>query len=187
MSSTPLPLTGRLIEDRRLDDELMAQVAKGSEAAVESLVLRHRDRLVQLSARLTSDRGQAEDIAQETFVRLVDHARNYEGRGQFTSWLYTIARRLSFNVIRARRRRPEVPLDAAYDRPSHSNPEKTLELKEVHRALRGLPDRQRRALWLKAVEGRSYREIAKTLECSESDVANAVFRGRETLARLLRD
>ena len=184
--TTLLPAAGPLPEDRRLDDELMAQVATGSETALESLVLRHRNRLVRLSARLTGDRGHAEDIAQETFLRLVDHAGDYEGRGQFVSWLQTIARRLAFNMILARKRRPEVSIEAAYDRVSLSNPEKTLELKEVHRALAELPERQRKALWLKAAEGRSYREIAKNLECTESDVANAIFRGRETLTKLLR-
>ena len=174
---------GRFCGERSLDDRLMMEVAAGSELALESLWLRHRTRLVQLSARLTNDRGRAEDIAQETFLRLVDHAPHYQARGQFTAWLFTIARRLSLNAIRARRRRPEVPLDAAFDRPSTLNPEKALELQEVHGAMALLPERQRRALWLKAVEGRSYREIAVTLACSESDVANAIFRGRETLAR----
>ena len=186
MSAALVPAAGQMIEDRLLDDELMVQVASGSESALESLITRHRDRLVRMSARLVSDRGHAEDIAQETFIRLVDHARDYEGRGQFVSWLYTIARRLSFNVIRGRQRRPEVALEAAHDRPSYATPEKALELKEVRRALASLPERQRKALWLKAAEGRSYREIAQTLACTESDVANAIFRGRETLARFLR-
>ena len=187
MSAALVPAAGQLIESRRLDDELMAQVANGSETAIESLMHRHRDRLVRLGARLTGDRGHGEDIAQETFLRLVDHAGAYQGRGQFVSWLQTIARRLSLNVIRARSRRPEVSIEAAYDQVSPANPQKTLELKEVRKALTRLPERQRKALWLKAVEGRSYREIATTLECTESDVANAIFRGRETLARLLRD
>jgi RNA polymerase sigma-70 factor (ECF subfamily) len=187
MSAALVPAAGRLIEDRRLDDELVAEVARGSETALESLIGRHRDHLVRLSARLTRDPGQAEDIAQETFIRLVDHARGYEGRGQFTSWLRTIARRLSLNAIRTRRRRPETPLEAAHDRPSRDNPEKALEWREVRRALADLPERQRKALWLRAGEGRSYREIAKALACSESDVANAIFRGRENLARSLRD
>ena len=187
MSAALFPAAGHLLDDRRLDDELMTEVGRGSEAALESLIHRHRDRLVRLSARLTSDRGQAEDIAQETFIRLVDHAPAYEGRGQFVAWLHTIARRLCFNVNRARQRRPEVALEAAHDRPSYATPEKALELKEVRRALAQLPERQRKALWLKAAEGRSYREIAAALECSESDVANAIFRGRETLARYLRD
>ena len=186
MSATLVPV-GPTIDDRRLDDELMAQVAAGSDEALQSLVLRHWNRLVRLGARLTGDRGHAEDVAQETFIRVVDHARDYEGRGQFTSWLQTIARRLSLNVIRARSRRPEVSIEAACDQVSPANPERTLELKEVHRALARLPERQRTALWLKAVEGRSYKEISKTLDCSESNVANAIFRGRETLVRLLRD
>lgn len=187
MSAALVPAAGQLIDDRRVDDELMAQAALGSETAFESLVSRHRDRLVRLSARLTGDRAQAEDVAQETFLRLFRHAADYEGRGQFVSWLQTIARRLSLNVIRSRKRRPEVPLESALDKPSDANPEKALELREVRLALARLPERQRRALWLKACEGRSYREIAQTLACTESDVANAVFRGRETLARLLRD
>ncbi len=187
MSAALLPAAASLIEDRRLDDELMAQVASGSETALLALMVRHRTRLVRLGARLTGDHGHGEDIAQETFLRVLDNADAYEGRGQFVSWLQTIARRLSFNFIRARSRRPEVSLEAAYDRVSPANPEKALELKEVHRALSKLPERQRKALWLKAVEGRSYREIATALECTESDVANAIFRGRETLARLLRD
>lgn len=187
MSAALVPAAGRMIEDRRLDDELMAEVASGSETALESLVARHRDRLIRMSARLTSDRGHAEDIAQETFIRLIGHAREYQGRGQFVSWLYTIARRLSLNALRAKQRRPEVALEAANDRPSPVTPEKALELKEVRRALASLPERQRKALWLKAAEGRSYREIATILECTEQDVANAVFRGRETLSRLLRD
>ena len=187
MSAALLPAPLSLIEDRRLDDALMAEVARGSEAALESLIQRHRDHLVRLSARLTRDRGEAEDIAQETFIRLVDHAPAYEGRGQFVSWLQTIARRLSFNVNRARKRRPEVALEAAHDRPSFATPERALELREVRRALARLPERQRKALWLKAAEGRTYREIAAMLDCSESDVANAIFRGRETLALFLRD
>lgn len=174
-----------MFEERSLDDDLMAQVARGSEAALEALVLRHRERLVRLSARLIHDRSQAEDVAQETFIRLLRHAPGYEGRGQFSAWLQTIARRLSLNVLRMRQRRPEVSIEAAFDRPSRVNPEKGIELKEVQRALARLPKRQRKALWLKAAEGLSYREIAETLECSEPDVANAIFRGRETLSRLL--
>ena len=186
MSATLATAAGPSIEDRRLDDELMAQVAAGSETAIEALMLRHRDRLVRLSARLTGDHGYAEDVAQESFLRLLANAQAYQGRGQFVAWLQTIARRLSFNVIRRRSRRREVSIEAAEGRVSPANPEKSLELKEIRVALGRLPERQKKALWLKAVEGRSYREIAKSLECSESDVANALFRGRETLSQLLR-
>jgi len=178
---------GPVLEERRLDDELMAEIAAGSQVAIETLIQRHRDRLVRLSTRLTHDPAQAEDIAQETFVRVIDHAGAYEGRGQFTAWLQTIARRLSLNALRARRRRPEVSLEEAAELPESGSPEKTIELEEVRKAMSRLPERQREALWLRASLGKSYREIAESLRCSEADVANAIFRGRETLARLVRD
>lgn len=178
---------GPSFEERRVDDQLMAEIAAGSQAAVEALILRHRARLVRLTSRLIGDPAQAEDIAQETFVRVVDHAGAYQGRGQFTAWLQTIARRLSMNVLRGRRRRPEVSLDEAVGLPDAASPESSLELAEVRRAMARLPERQQQALWLRACFGKSYREIAATLGCSDADVANAIFRGRETLSRLLRD
>ena len=167
------------------DAALVQRCLSGDSDALRSLVLRFQGVVFSLCVRMLGDRHEAEDVAQETFIRLVRHAPGYEGRGQFSAWLQTIARRLSLNVLRTRKRRPEVSIEAAFDRPSRVDAEKGLELKEVQRALARLPKRQRKALWLKAAEGLSYREIAEALACSESDVANAVFRGRETLAKLL--
>lgn len=187
MKSPILSTLGPTCDERQLDDQLMADIAAGSQAAIETLIRRHQARLVRLSTRLTHDPAQAEDIAQETFVRVIDHAGAYEGRGQFTAWLQTIARRLSLNALRSRRRRPEVSLDEAAELPESGSPEKAIELEEVQKAMSRLPERQRQALWLRASLGKSYREIAVSLECSEADVANAIFRGRETLSRLVRD
>lgn len=180
---TPL---GARSEGRDADDELMAQVAAGSEEALAALVARHRGRLVRLGVRVIGDRGRAEEVAQEAFLRVFRHAREYEGRGQFTSWLLTIAARLCLNANRARHRRPEAPLEAAGERAAPSSPERALELRELREALALLPARQRAALLLKAVHGQSYREIARALECSETDVANAIFRARKALARARR-
>lgn len=187
MKSPVLSAVGPACDERRLDDQLMADIAAGSQAAIEALIRRHRARLVRLSTRLTNDPAQAEDIAQETFVRVIGHAGAYEGRGQFTAWLQTIARRLSLNALRSRRRRPEVSIEEAAELPEAGSPDKAIELEEVRRAMSRLPERQRQALWLRASLGKSYREIALSLKCSEADVANAIFRGRETLARLVRD
>lgn len=173
-------------DGRRLDDELMAEVARGSQAALAALMTRHRERVVRLSQRAVGDRGRAEDIAQETFLRVFRHARDYEARGQFGSWLLTIASRLCLNAARSSRRRPEAPLDSAAEQAAPSSPERALELRELGDALLSLPPRQRMALLLKAVEGQSYREIARELLCSETDVANAIFRARKGLARILR-
>ncbi len=163
------------------DDALMAEVATGSEEALAQLVGRHRDRVVRLAARTLGDRGRAEDVAQETFLRVFRHAGEYEQRGQFLGWLLTIATRLCLNAARGQRRRRELPLEALGERPAPSSPERLSLLSEIHGALLELPARQRLALLLKATQGRSYREIAATLECSEQDVANAIFRARKAL------
>lgn len=165
------------------DDALMAAVAAGSEEALAQLVDRHRDRIVRLAARTLGDRGRAEDVAQETFLRVFRHAGEYEGRGQFLGWLLTIATRLSLNAARGERRRRELPLEALGERSSPSSLERLSLIREIQAALLELPARQRLALLLKATQGRSYREIAATLECSEQDVANAIFRARKALVR----
>jgi RNA polymerase sigma-70 factor (ECF subfamily) len=167
------------------DDALMAEVALGSEAALETLVLRHRERVVRFGRRALGDAGRAEDLAQETFLRVFRHAAEYQGRGQFTAWLLTIAARLCHNARRSERRRPELPLEAAERRAAPGSPLRAVEARDLNAALEGLPERQRLALLLKAVEGLTYREIARALDCSEQDVANAVFRARRALSSRL--
>jgi RNA polymerase sigma-70 factor (ECF subfamily) len=178
-SPQPLPLAAPS------DDELMGQLALGSSAALDELVARHRERLVRLGVRTLGDRGRAEDVAQETFLRVFRHAPSYHPRGQFVAWLLTIASRLCLNASRDRDRRAELPLDCSPHPAAPSSPERALELRELRTAMARLRPRYRLALVLKAVEGLSYREIAGILECSEADVANAVFRARKALAREL--
>lgn len=167
------------------DDELMVRLAAGSEPALEELVTRHRGRLIRLGVRALGDRGRAEDIAQETFLRVFRHAASYRAHGQFSSWLLTIASRLCLNAARNRARRPELALASLPERPSPASPERWLEVRELREALGRLQPRYRLALILKAVEGLSYREIARALDCTETDVSNAVFRARKALAKEL--
>jgi RNA polymerase sigma-70 factor (ECF subfamily) len=180
MTTSPHPLA-----PAPSDDELMTQLASGSASALDELIARHRPRLVRLGVRALGDRARAEDVAQETFLRVLRHAPSYRPRGQFAAWLLTIASRLCLNATRDRDRRAELPLDSAPHPASPSSPERSLELRELRGALAKLRPRYRLALVLKAVEGLSYREIAAILDCSEADVANAVFRARKALAREL--
>jgi RNA polymerase sigma-70 factor (ECF subfamily) len=183
MASEPLPERDPAADTT--DDELMARLAAGSESALDELSARHRGRLVRLATRALGDRGQAEDVVQETFLRVFRHASTYRPQGHFSSWLLTIASRLCLNASRNRARRLELPLASSPALASPASPERSLELRQLREALGRLPHRHRLALILKAVEGLSYREIARALECSETDVANAVFRARKALAKEL--
>lgn len=162
----------------------MAALAAGEEDALEELVARHRGRVLGVAVRALGDRARAEEIAQETFLRVYRAAPTYEPRGRFAPWLLTIASRLCLNAAREKRRRREVPLDTASTAAASAAPEAVLS-RELKDALARLPPRHRLALTLKVVEGLSYREIALVLQCSEQDVANGIFRARKALRRSL--
>jgi RNA polymerase sigma-70 factor (ECF subfamily) len=163
----------------------MARLRAGAPHALSELLARHRARVIRFGRRSLGDVGRAEDLAQETFLRVLRHAHRYEPRGRFTSWLLTIAARLARNVRRDAGRRAEEPLSAAAERSSGRTPEAAVVRRSVAEALGRLPERRRRALLMKAVEGRSYAEIAEALGTTEANVANLVFRARRGLSREL--
>ena len=95
-----------------LDDELMERYQKGDENAFTLLVRRHQQPLINFIARFINDRDNAEDLAQETFIRMFKAAHRYEpGRAHFKTWMYHIAKNLCKNEIRNRERRDKYRVD----------------------------------------------------------------------------
>ncbi|MCG9129563.1 sigma-70 family RNA polymerase sigma factor, partial [Candidatus Poribacteria bacterium] len=95
-----------------LDDELMQRFQKGDEDAFNLLVRRHQKPLINFIARYTGDKDNAEDLAQETFIRMFKAANRYKsGRAQFKTWMYFIAKNLCKNEIRDRGRRERYHVD----------------------------------------------------------------------------
>jgi RNA polymerase sigma-70 factor (ECF subfamily) len=175
------------------DGQLMSRVQAGDRDAFAALVERHQNPLVRYLTALTRDRGRAEEIAQDAFVRLFENSRRYEERGQFVPYLFRIATNLLRTEDRTRRRR-ELLLRAFSTNgdaeTSHDESPQTRCLSDelgarVSEALSTLPLRYRSPLLLREMEGWSYTDIARALSCGEGTVKSRIHRGRERLRRAL--
>jgi RNA polymerase sigma-70 factor (ECF subfamily) len=178
------------------DVRLMLAFRGGDDAAFEALFERWAARLLRFLERMVRDTAVAEELVQETFLRVHRARTRYEPDAKFSTWLYTIAANVARNELRRPfRRAPHdstdaeregAPLElAAEDSPVDEIVNARREGSEVEAALQKLPERQRAALWLAAVEGLPYAEVAQALETSESSVKALVHRARVALAEQL--
>ena len=170
------------------DDDLAVRVGHGERLAFETLYRRWARRVLAYAYRSLSDRGEAEDVVQETFLSLYRAAPNYKPRERFGAYLFRIAG----NAVRSRvRRKVPLPLDFSEeedDSPSIEAPRDWLlfeERERIARALAILPEESREVLLLAVIGGLSYREIAKEAGISEDAVAARISRARKTLRKAL--
>jgi len=187
---------GRGPEDAE-DIRLMSLASAGDMAAFEQLVERHQRMVVGTVGRMLGTNSDAEDIAQQVFVRVWKNLKRYEPRAKFTTWLLKITRNLVFNELRRRSRHPAVPLQSETDEEERplkdehaASPDATLlehELQEaVDAAIAQLPETQRMAVVLRRYEELSYEEIAEALDQSVSAVKSLLFRARTELRESLK-
>ena len=179
-----------------LDVALMSRAASGDHAAFEELVGRHQHAVVGTVAKMLGSPTEAEDIAQQVFLRLWKSAPRYQPSAKFTTYLFTITRNLVFNETRRRQRRKEHSLDEQEDEwnqqiseTTASGPDEHLLQSElraaVDRAIEALPEKQRLAVVLRRYEQMPYEEIAQVLELSVSAVKSQLFRARTVLRESL--
>lgn len=181
------------------DEDLMARAALDDTRAFTELVRRYQTRVVHLVSRLLNDREVSEDIAQEVFVRVHLHRRNYRTGSKFSTWLFTIAANLAKNEMRRRKRRRNwSSLDEMQDTlkdaslqfaDKKSNRQEDLEREQlsgvVGEAIATLPDRYRIALVLRDIEGLAYEEIGLALKIPGGTVRSRINRARLMLKRKL--
>ncbi|MDQ7784068.1 MAG: RNA polymerase sigma factor [Desulfomonilaceae bacterium] len=184
------------------DEELVRKAQAGSDAHFNILVDRHTPTVYRLALGITGKRQEAEDIVQETFVKIYVNLQRYSpSKAKFKTWLLTVARNQSINVFRSlKRRTSRLLVDYDVDRlspdigdnpvaQSYRNPEQMLSLRQetarTQSAVKQLPERQRTALLLKAQEGMTYEEIASIMKTSVSSVESLIFRARRKLLEIL--
>jgi len=180
--------TTRDMSDGQIETALLAAYAAGDAEAARRLMLRFTPRLFGLALRMLGDRAEAEDVAQETMLRLWQAAPGWEDRGvRPLSWCYRVAGNLCTD--RLRRRRPD-PLEPEMDPPDPApSASQALQgrarMAALDAALMQLPERQRLAVILRHIEDRSNPEIAEILEISVDAVESLTARGKRALAGIL--
>jgi len=181
------------------DLELVRRVQKGERGAFDLLVLRYQHKVVKLVARLLRDPAEAEDVAQEAFVKAYRALGSFRGDSAFYTWLYRIAVNTARNTMASRQRRPldyeadlsESEQSVVESRMRHGDtPEAVALSDEIHRTVNGaieaLPEDLRTAIVLREVEGLSYEEIAEAMDCPVGTVRSRIFRAREAIDRSLK-
>lgn len=172
------------------DDALLARIAQGDSAAVRLLVRAKLPRVLGLATRLIRDRAEAEDIAQEVFVRVWAHAGGWEpGRARFDTWLHTVTLNLCRDRLRKRIDTPTAILPESAD-PAPSAEEHLIEAsrqRSVAEAIHALPERQREAIVLAHYQGLSNPAVAEAMATSVEAVESLLARARRTLRRLMMD
>jgi RNA polymerase sigma-70 factor (ECF subfamily) len=196
----PLDEAAALDEAAMLDLALMKRIKTGDTDAFQELVEIHQHRVIGTVAKMLGDDTEAEDVAQQVFVRVWRSAARYEPTAKFTTWLFKITRNLVFNEMRRRKRHVTVSLDQPRDtddeRPlqaaDHSSkaPDTAVLDEEmmgaIQRAIEELPETQRMAIVLRRYEETPYEEIAEILELSVPAVKSLLFRARTELREKLR-
>lgn len=184
------------------DVRLMVEVRADNAAAFEELVSRYQNRLVTVMHHLVGHRDQAEDLAQEVFMRVFRARHRYQPGSRFSTWLFTIASNVASNARRSLARRREIQIKPAdsdasaawglenlAQAASGQMPARQLDKAEisdvVQLAMQSLNDRQRMAILLCKFEGMSYAEIGESMELSPQAIKSLLSRARGHLRSVL--
>ena len=181
------------------DLELVRRAQKNERGAFDLLVLKYQHKVVKLVARLLRDPTEAEDVAQEAFVKAYRALGSFRGDSAFYTWLYRIAVNTARNSIASRQRRP-LDYEAELSESEQNNvaarlkhddtPEATVLSEEIRQtvnsAIEQLSEDLRTAIVLREIEGLSYEEIAVAMDCPVGTVRSRIFRAREAIDRALK-
>jgi len=188
------------VSEREVDQQLVERAQRGDKRAFELLVEKYQRKLARLVSRLVRDPGEVEDVTQEAFVKAYRALPSFRGDSAFYTWLYRIGINTAKNYLVAMgRRAPTSTRVEAVEAEGHegaellrdiNTPESLLLTKEigntVNAAIEVLPEELRSAIQLRELEGMSYEEIAKLMDCPIGTVRSRIFRAREAIAERLK-
>ena len=165
------------------DEEIMREIARGNERAFHALLIRYEKRVFALAWRLCFDQTTAEDLAQETFLKIWRNAGSWRPEAKLETWIY----RVLYNLFIDNRRRVKGQTEELSEniRSEEDSPEQTLIKKrtaqDVAQALNALPERQKEALVLCYYQEMKAKDAAEVLSVSQSALEALLFRARQTL------
>jgi RNA polymerase sigma-70 factor (ECF subfamily) len=182
----------RIAED--LDQDLVQRVQQGDKAAFDLLVIKYQHKIVHLVNRYVKDPSEAQDVAQDAFIKAYRALADFRGDSAFYTWLYRIAINTAKNYLLSRSRRHsayEVDMEDA-EQTENAPQLKDIETPEhqlmndqiinvIKLAIENLPEEMRIAITLREFEGMSYEEIADAMDCPIGTVRSRIFRAREAI------
>jgi len=188
------------MSERNVDQQLVERAQRGDKQAFGLLVEKYQRKLARLISRLVRDPGEVEDVTQEAFVKAYRALPSFRGDSAFYTWLYRIGINTAKNYLVAMGRRAPTSTEFEAEEAEGfdsgellreiSTPESLLLTKEiagtVNQAIEALPEELRSAIQLRELEGMSYEEIAKLMDCPVGTVRSRIFRAREAIAERLK-
>jgi len=191
---------GAVVSERDVDRQLVARAQRGDKRAFELLVEKYQRKLGRLLARFIRDPAEVEDVTQEAFIKAYRALPAFRGDSAFYTWLYRIGINTAKNYLMALRRRAPTSTEVeAEDAEGFEDgeqlrdintPESMLLSKEIAHTVNAtideLPEELRTAIQLREIEGMSYEDIARIMDCPIGTVRSRIFRAREAIAERLR-
>jgi len=178
----------------QLDEDLVLRVQQGDRSAFDLLVIKYQHKIIQLVNRYVKDPSEAQDVAQEAFIKAYRALGNFRGDSAFYTWLYRIAINTAKNYLVSRSRRSSdyqvdvqdaEAIENAPQLQGMETPERLLLNQEIidtiKTAIDKLPEEMRTAIMLREFEGMSYEEIAEAMDCPVGTVRSRIFRAREAI------
>lgn len=188
------------MSDRDIDRQLVARAQRGDKQAFELLVEKYQRKLARLLSRFIRDPAEVEDVTQEAFIKAYRALPAFRGDSAFYTWLYRIGINTAKNYLMAMGRRAPTSTEVEAEEAEGfeegeqlrdiNTPESLLLSNEiaktVNATIEGLPEELRTAIQMREIEGMSYEDIAKAMDCPIGTVRSRIFRAREAIAEQLR-
>lgn len=187
-------MNSQIRSSEQLDQDLVLRVQQGDKSAFDLLVIKYQHKIIQLVNRYVKDPSEAQDVAQEAFIKAYRALGNFRGESAFYTWLYRIAINTAKNYLVSRARRNSDAQVDIHDAEQIENapqlqgietPERHLFNQEIvetiKAAIESLPEEMRIAIMLREFEGMSYEEIAEAMDCPVGTVRSRIFRAREAI------
>jgi RNA polymerase sigma-70 factor (ECF subfamily) len=181
-----------------IDQDLVKKAQKGDKKAFDVLVLKYQHKIINLVSRYVHDPYEAQDVAQEAFIKAYRALPNFRGDSAFYTWIYRIAINTAKNFLVAQDRRPPgsdidaMEAEQFVDSTLRENatPDRILLTEEIEKtvfqAIDELPEDLKMAISLRELDGMSYEEIAQVMDCPVGTVRSRIFRAREAIDKRLR-
>jgi RNA polymerase sigma-70 factor (ECF subfamily) len=188
------------VTDRDIDRQLVARAQRGDKQAFELLVEKYQRKLARLLSRFIRDPAEVEDVTQEAFIKAYRALPAFRGDSAFYTWLYRIGINTAKNYLMAMGRRAPTSTEVEAEEAEGfeegeqlrdiNTPESMLLSNEIAKTVNAtieqLPEELRTAIQMREIEGMSYEDIAKAMDCPIGTVRSRIFRAREAIAEQLR-